>query len=390
MEDITAVASPRIRSLRNRAQKCRVCLKKSKEMVNIFDISPEHCVPIADLLSQYTRLEIFKGDSYPETVCPPCLQAAKNAFEIKQDPEGIIDITQDESGVQVKNEGIDNVFEESAPQMEYFLIDEFLSDEVKPDQTEEYYSGNVMNEEPPEEYFSGMNEEPPEEHFSGQVINEPIDDDSLGEDAGESLDYEIDPSYLREQSQGTDEDNNDNNGESNSVVFPCSCCPTRFTKRCQRMPTYKCPHCTKSFKYESFLQQHIRKHTGERPFKCSQCQKDFTTQQQFSLHFKSHPQTQIFKCSHCGLVFSKLEEHEAHLKTHIKKKIKCFNSQKHFSSARKLNNHIEISHKKIFSEKRYTCLYCKMSFRRRESLLLHLKGGVCISRLTKPKIRISE
>ncbi|KAH8333544.1 hypothetical protein KR059_000642, partial [Drosophila kikkawai] len=223
--------------------RCRVCLKKSKEMVNIFDISPEHCVPIADLLSQYTRLEIFKGDSYPETVCPPCLQAAKNAFEIKQDPEGIIDITQDESG--------------------------------------------------------------------------PIDDDSLGEDAEESLDYEVDPSYLRERSQGADEDNNDNNRESNSVVFPCSCCPTRFTKRCQRMPTYKCPHCTKSFKYESFLQQHIRKHTGERPFKCSQCQKDFTTQQQFSLHFKSHPQTQIFKCSHCGLVFSKLEEHEAHLKTHI-------------------------------------------------------------------------
>jgi hypothetical protein len=39
---------------------------------------------------------------------------------------------------------------------------------------------------------------------------------------------------------------------------------------------HPCPHCTKSFSAGNKLVQHIRVHTGEKPFKCAQCLKGFS------------------------------------------------------------------------------------------------------------------
>ncbi|KAH8242048.1 hypothetical protein KR038_012135, partial [Drosophila bunnanda] len=342
--------------------RCRVCLKKSKYMVNVFDDTPEQGVSIADLLSHSTGLKIFKGDSHPETICPPCLQDAKNAFEIKQkhsrshqffqqleqNPKAVVDLTAEESSVQVKNESIDSLLEESAPQMEYFQIDEFLSEELDHEPMEEYNSNEIMNEEPPEECVQY------------QVMNEPIEDESLEEDAAGSLGYEIDPSYLRKPSNDTNDNGNRPifltlNVGSNSSAFQCSSCPRLFPTESQlklheyrhKKPTYKCPYCKMAFIYQSLLQQHVRKHTGERPFKCSQCQEDFTTQQQYTIHFKSHPKIPLFKCSHCELVFKSLDELEEHIKRDTKKQLyNCsFEScQRVFHNKIALNNHIALNH----------------------------------------------
>ncbi|KAH8391369.1 hypothetical protein KR200_004589, partial [Drosophila serrata] len=337
---------------------CRVCLKKSNEMVNIFDATPEQNVSIVDLLSHFTGFEVSKDDPYPETVCPPCLQDAKNTFEIKQsharshqffqqlkqDPETVVDFTEKEISVQVKNEITDNLLEESAPQIEYFQIDEFLSDEV-------------------------MNEETAEKYVKYQVMNEPIEDDSLVEDFGKSLDYEIDPSYLRKQNDNINDDNYGNcpifltlNVGSNSFAFQCSSCPRLFPTQSQlklheyrhKKPTYKCPYCKMAFIYQSLLQQHVRKHTGERPFKCLQCQEDFTTQQQYTIHFKSHPKIPLFKCSHCELVFKSQKELEEHIERDtIKQLYNCSvkSCQRVFHNKNALNNHLMKKHNKIAPKK---------------------------------------
>ncbi|KAH8279733.1 hypothetical protein KR054_003323, partial [Drosophila jambulina] len=354
--------------------RCRVCLRNSKEMVNIFDNALEKGVPMADLLSHSTGLEIFKGDSYPETVCPPCLEDAMKALEtkrtftskeFKQNPAATMsDLTEEESGIQVKNEVIDNLLEELPPQMEYFQIDEFLSDEVKHEPIEEFISNNEMNEKPTEEeYFQEqvITEDPTEEFDQVQVINEPIEDDSLEDDFGAGLDYEIDPSYLREQSEVTNDDNDNRpifltpKVDHNSLSFQCSSCPRLFPTRCQlklhehrhKKPTYKCPHCEMAFLYQSLLEKHIRKHTGERPFKCLVCQQDFETQQQYTIHFKSHQNIPLFKCSHCVLAFSSTEELEEHVKTHTKEpSYNCSvkSCQREFQNKNALINHIAFNH----------------------------------------------
>ncbi|KAH8248891.1 hypothetical protein KR032_004031, partial [Drosophila birchii] len=346
--------------------RCRVCLKQSKELVNIFNISQEQGVSIAELLSQSTGLEILKGDSYPETVCPPCLQYAKKAHQrsqqffqqLKQDPAEMIDLKEEESCAQVKMESIDNSLEESAPQMEYFLIDEFLSEET-------------------------------EEYDQGQVINEPIEDESLEEDFGESLDYEIDPSYLQEQSDigyGNRPIMKDSNPTSSE--FQCSFCPRLFPTKSQQKihehrhkgPTYKCPHCQMAFMFKSLLNQHIKKHTNK---------------QNKRKHLKSHPKIPLLKCIHCELLFKSQIELEEHIETHTEETYRCSveNCQRVFHNKIALKNHIEFNHVKKphrqtnFRSTRdddaqlkprrkqcFMCSHCDKFFKSNRSLALHVKN----------------
>jgi len=63
---------------------CRICLEKSGDMVNVFDNTIELGISIADMISQFTGSHVSRGDPFPETICPPCLQDAKIAYQIKQ------------------------------------------------------------------------------------------------------------------------------------------------------------------------------------------------------------------------------------------------------------------------------------------------------------------
>ncbi len=47
---------------------------------------------------------------------------------------------------------------------------------------------------------------------------------------------------------------------------------------------YKCPHCDKRILFLSKFTEHMRTHTGERPYKCDVCGKGFKQR----VHMKSH------------------------------------------------------------------------------------------------------
>ncbi|XP_029567180.1 zinc finger E-box-binding homeobox 2 isoform X1 [Salmo trutta] len=97
--------------------------------------------------------------------------------------------------------------------------------------------------------------------------------------------------------------------EKNEESVPCPLCSETFSHRTQlerHMAThkpgrdqpqllnegagnrkFKCTECGKAFKYKHHLKEHLRIHSGEKPYECSNCKKRFSHSGSYSSHISS-------------------------------------------------------------------------------------------------------
>ena len=79
---------------------------------------------------------------------------------------------------------------------------------------------------------------------------------------------------------------------------------------------WQCPQCDYSTPVKQYITQHIRRHTGEKPFKCNLCDYRAAQKQSVTYHMRRHTGEKPFKCTHCDYCSSSRQNLDRHVRRH--------------------------------------------------------------------------
>ncbi|KAH9508477.1 hypothetical protein Btru_055299 [Bulinus truncatus] len=134
--------------------------------------------------------------------------------------------------------------------------------------------------------------------------------------------------------------------------------------------TLQCMVCNRLFRGNSYLRQHMRSHTGDRPYRCHQCDRSFTTRDILKKHMYVHKEQRDFKCGECGKLFKSLSHVRQHLRIHMQERsFRCSVCDKMFKTQNTLKVHLR-THSGVNP---YKCQICNHCFRERGSLQRHMR-----------------
>lgn len=129
-----------------------------------------------------------------------------------------------------------------------------------------------------------------------------------------------------------------------------------------------CSVCKKGFRDNTSLLNHMRTHTGEKPFVCRFCPKRYALHYSLVRHERCHTGKNLFVCSACQKQFVTKWDLDCHLRSHSgEKPYACQFCFKRYANRYSVVNH-ERSHT---GERPFVCSICQKRFIRKHNLVHH-------------------
>ncbi|KAF7694798.1 zinc finger protein 131 [Silurus meridionalis] len=116
---------------------------------------------------------------------------------------------------------------------------------------------------------------------------------------------------------------------------------------------HMCVYCSKEFDHFGHFKEHLRKHTGEKPFKCPDCHERFARNSTLKCHMSAcqngagakKGRKKLYECQVCGEVFNSWDQFKDHLAIHTGDKPNhCTMCDQWFTHAQDLTAHLQQQH----------------------------------------------